>query len=1082
MQYRILLVEDSPTDAELFQEMLLEHQFDVWSVERLADAYDCLQQSSFDLILLDLELPDSKGLQTFNKLHAVVPQTAIVVLTGLDDEEVAQQAVGLGAQDYLYKGSVVESLLAQAIRYAIERNRLQTQLQESEMRYRELFNNAQDIIYTQGMDGRITSVNREFVRLLGFSKDEIIGKSPHDIAASLVAEDNVEPLPWADRLAKLQSNGKTISEFVVRNKQGELIPLEVTNRLIYRNGEAVGVQGIARDISERKEALAALAKSERDFRLLAENSSDMISRHDPTGVYLYASPACMRLLGYRPDELAGRSAYEFIHPDDIESINDSFKSIATFPATYTVEYRIRKKDGAYTWFESTNHPVGDPETKEIMEVQAASRDISERKEAEAEIRAAQQFAQNTVDALSAHIAIIDENGLIIATNRTWDEFARNNGANPELTGRGINYLDVLENVADSSAEAHDAQAFAKGLREVLEEKSQLYSQEYPCHSPTKKRWFLGRITRFKEGNSVRAVIAHENISRLKLAEENLSILNQNLKQKNRNLQYLHNIGSALASTLEVREIGWKIFNGVGRILLDSPHFVLASYDSESQLISCQFAIVDGVEQSPENFPVMPLGKGPTSDAIRTRDIQIVDIEVTHQQLAGTGRIRQIGDSQLPKSALYIPITSGNKVTGVMSFQNYHADAYKHIDHTLLTTIATQVSVAVENSLLYTAIQDHAQYLEDRVAKRTADLDRMNKRISAILNNASDAILLVADDGTIEITNPAFNRIFGYEVDELFARPLQFIVDSNDQETLMQTMQQVWKTSIPQRTQVKCRCKDYSTFDAEIAIASVPNNESHLVCTVFDITQFKVVERMKDQFISMVNHELRTPVAGMVLSSSTLQNYYDRLSDEQRLRKIGQIQQQANLMSELINAILDISRIEARGADEQQDEVDMVHVLDAIVTELLPSAQDKQQRLENITAVEQAVFQGNQTDFARIWRNLIGNAIKYTPEHGKITIQTTVTSPGCMDLLPDHLPDGDYIIGTVCDNGPGISPEDQKQLFTRFFRGWAKKSQIPGTGLGLALVRELLHLYDGDINVASTINEGTTFTFWIPVNQ
>ena len=127
----------------------------------------------------------------------------------------------------------------------------------------------------------------------------------------------------------------------------------------------------------------------------------------------------------------------------------------------------------------------------------------------------------------------------------------------------------------------------------------------------------------------------------------------------------------------------------------------------------------------------------------------------------------------------------------------------------------------------------------------------------------------------------------------------------------------------------------------------------------------------------------------------------------------------------------------------------------------------------------------------MWRNLIGNAIKYTPEGGEIEVRLasyTKASEGItsslepIDGLTEDLPLGDYAIGQVKDTGHGISSDDINSLFTRFYRGWAKTSQIPGTGLGLALVRELLKIHGGDIRVESELGKGSTFTFWIPIKE
>ncbi|HEY9608872.1 PAS domain S-box protein [Allocoleopsis sp.] len=152
-------------------------------------------------------------------------------------------------------------------------------------------------------------------------------------------------------------------------------------------GQLESFVGVSEDISERKQAEEALRESEARFRLIAENSTDMISRHTPEeGIFLYASPACQTLLGYDPEDLVGHSAYEFFHPDDLAQIRKSHATILELPVTYTVAYRHHCKDGHYIWLETTCRTIRDPQTGAILEIQCASRDISERKQAEAALR------------------------------------------------------------------------------------------------------------------------------------------------------------------------------------------------------------------------------------------------------------------------------------------------------------------------------------------------------------------------------------------------------------------------------------------------------------------------------------------------------------------------------------------------------------------------------------------------------------------------------------------------------------------------------------------------------------------------
>ena len=134
---------------------------------------------------------------------------------------------------------------------------------------------------------------------------------------------------------------------------------------------------------DRLVAETALEQSEQRYRLLAENSTDLICRHAPDGKYLYASPACRQLLGYGPEELIGYRASEFCHPEDRVALDRAHKNILKGCEVRALSYRIRRKDGSYIWFETTARPIRDPDTKQVREIVAVSRDITERKQTEA---------------------------------------------------------------------------------------------------------------------------------------------------------------------------------------------------------------------------------------------------------------------------------------------------------------------------------------------------------------------------------------------------------------------------------------------------------------------------------------------------------------------------------------------------------------------------------------------------------------------------------------------------------------------------------------------------------------------------
>jgi PAS domain S-box-containing protein len=138
---------------------------------------------------------------------------------------------------------------------------------------------------------------------------------------------------------------------------------------------------------EKRQAEAALRASEQRFRLLAENASDMLSQHDPDGMCIYASPASQALLGYAPGELVGVMAQSLVHPDDWAEFSRGRPGFPEFPDTRTATYRMRRKDGTYTWLETTCRSVRDAKTGAIVALHAVSRNVTERKEGEERLRA-----------------------------------------------------------------------------------------------------------------------------------------------------------------------------------------------------------------------------------------------------------------------------------------------------------------------------------------------------------------------------------------------------------------------------------------------------------------------------------------------------------------------------------------------------------------------------------------------------------------------------------------------------------------------------------------------------------------------
>jgi PAS domain S-box-containing protein len=284
--------------------------------------------------------------------------------------------------------------------------------------------------------------------------------------------EQVQKIPLPEYRAALDNalqrlitqQGKYDEEFQIkRAADGAIRDIHSKAELVFDStGKPARIQGVIQDITERKQMENALRESEERFRLLAENSTDLISRHTPTGEYLYVSPACRQLLGYEPDEMKGRSAYEFFHPDDIAQIKQSHSVILGQPITYTVEFRMQRKDRQYIWVETLSRAIIDDETRQVLEIQAASRDITARKVAELALAENEQRLRAVIDSapFGAHLYELKADGrlVFIGANRSADIILRVN--HQQFVGKTIE--EAFPPLAETEIPAAYRQVAANG--------------------------------------------------------------------------------------------------------------------------------------------------------------------------------------------------------------------------------------------------------------------------------------------------------------------------------------------------------------------------------------------------------------------------------------------------------------------------------------------------------------------------------------------------------------------------------------------------------------------------------------------
>ncbi|MEG4069972.1 PAS domain S-box protein [Microcoleus sp. Pol11C2] len=316
---KILLVEDCAEDAELIQELLSEPQLgqsiDLTNVVRLREAIEILSDKIFDVILLDLSLPDSLKFNTFFRLQDCGINTPIVILTAADDEELAVELIAAGAQDYLVKRQVDSRLLVRTLRCAIARQKRQAEWQKSQEKYQQVVGNIKEVIFETNTAGNWTFLNPAWTEITGFTVDESLGTS---CLSYIHSEDQYQYLnSFRGRMPNQKISCCYQSRYVTKN--GEIRWVEVQEFFIFGgNGEAQGTTGTINDITDKILALSELEASKKFLNYTIDAVADPLFVKDEQHRWILLNDAFCKLVGKQREELLGKSDYDFFPKQEAE--------------------------------------------------------------------------------------------------------------------------------------------------------------------------------------------------------------------------------------------------------------------------------------------------------------------------------------------------------------------------------------------------------------------------------------------------------------------------------------------------------------------------------------------------------------------------------------------------------------------------------------------------------------------------------------------------------------------------------------------------------------------------------------------
>ena len=403
--------------------------------------------------------------------------------------------------------------------------------------------------------------------------------------------------------------------------------------------------------------------------------------------------------------------------------------------------------------------------------------------------------------------------------------------------------------------------------------------------------------------------------------------------------------------------------------------------------------------------------------------------------------------------LMLPLRTQDRTIGLVELiDDRYSLLYTPREIELVQTLSVHAAIAIENARLYQRTQQYTAELEDRVHERTQELRTAKERIEQILVSVPHAIFVLDEVNRPVQANPAGEALM------ILAEQQGLDIFAPD------FLQGLTRLNTPAENAVlQIQERAYQ------ALASSLDVDGHSAGTVIvfrDVTRFRELDQMKNQFVSDVSHELRTPLTNISL-------YLDLLSKagdpDKSQRYLATLRRETQRLTSLIEDLLTISRLEAGRVEINIEPVDVNRIVTDLTLDRIQMAANQELTLTYSIEPDLPPARADPRLLTQVLSNLLTNALNYTPPKKSIHLQTGL----------ENREDGDWITVSVSDTGLGIPSDELEHIFTRFFRGYASEvTNAPGTGLGLSISKEIIDRLNGYITVQSQHNQGSTFTVWL----
>jgi PAS domain S-box-containing protein len=962
-----------------------------------------------------------------------------------------------------------------AIRDITERYQAEAALRDSETRYRLLAENGTDVIWLLDLGSqRFTYVSPSVERLRGYTAAEVMQQTLAEVMTPESYQMVAAALPV--RLAAFAAGDESVRtqthEICQGRRDGSRLQTEVVTTLITdERGRVTHIQGVTRDITERKRAAVALRESEVHFRTLADSGQALVWTSGLDQQCNYFNQPWLDFTGRTLAQEQGSGWTEGVHPDDLERCVQTYRAAFERRERFSMDYRLRRFDGEYRWFQDNGTPRFNHQGEFVGYI-GHCLDITERRAAEERSRLLRNLglgmagATNEAEALrlclttALGVAGMDGGGIYLMDERTGHlELAHHTGLSDEFVAAVARFTPESPN--------------ARWARQGMVFHGCVAKLDLPTSAAERQEGLraLSSLPVHREG---------ELIALLNVASHSADEIQPAARHS------LESVAGVMAGLLQRLRAQAALRQAHAEL---EQRVIERTAQLEQEVADRRLA--EAVLRESEQFNVAVLNSLPAQIAVVDREGTVLGVNARWHQFAGENGAGN--DPQVQVGANYLEVcrqasrqgdglaqAALEGIQAVLSgvrgeFQLEYPCASPSLDRWFLLQVTPVASGLGE------AILSHL----DITARRQADA-QLRKLRSAV--EQSPTVVVITDrEGTIEYVNPSFTEQTGYTAAEAVgqnprvlksgAHPPEFYIE------LWQTLRagRVWRGELCNRR------KDGTLYWEATAIAPIRDDQGHLthfVAIKEDITdRRRVAEELrqakesadaanasKSRFLANMSHEIRTPM-NAILGFAQLMDRDPTLTPQQRQR-LSTINSSGEHLLRLISDILDLSKIEAGRAQLTLADCDFRALLKDAQSLFALRAEEKRLRFEvQVAADVPERLHADAGKVRQVLLNLLANAVKFTAR-GRICLRVTAEpAPAAAGR-----PVATRLCLEVADTGVGIAPPELERVFDPFQQTESSQQQGGGTGLGLAISRQLARLMSGDLTVTSEVDAGSTFRF------